>query len=123
MARSKVARAQSRSKNEGKAARAPAEVRDMLAQAERKRTEAEEAEGGSFVDRIVAGVLAPVNRRHTMLAAELRAVSDSLGEALGDIIEAHTQEDGQAFSEALRRVNSARVILQGEACKLAAVQS
>ena len=57
-----------------------------------------------------------------MLAAELRALSGSLGEALGDIIEAHLDDDVSAFSEALRRVNSARVVLRGEASKLEAVQ-
>ena len=57
-----------------------------------------------------------------MLARELIAVSASLGEALGDIIEAHMEDDTQAFGLALRRVNSARVVLQGEAAKLEVVQ-
>jgi hypothetical protein len=65
---------------------------------------------------------AATGERGAMLAAELRELSESLGLALGDIIEAHVEEDVSAFTEALRRVNSARVVLQGEAAKLEAVQ-
>jgi len=57
-----------------------------------------------------------------MLADELRAIAATLQDAIGNIIEAHTGEDGtfksNAFSEALCIVNSARICLRCEADKL-----
>ncbi|HKY37206.1 MAG TPA: hypothetical protein VJN18_14785 [Polyangiaceae bacterium] len=80
--------------------RAKAHDRRLLAKAK-----AEQAEG-----------MTPANR--TMLAGELREVASNLQMALGEIIEAHTEEDTTAFGLALKRVNSARVVLEGEASKL-----
>jgi len=59
------------------------------------------------------------------LADELRDISASLQEALNNIIEAGTAEEGvfqaEAFCAALRLVNSARICLNGEADKLTQV--
>ncbi len=61
-----------------------------------------------------------------MLAEELRGISASLQEALNSIIEAGTASNGvfktDAFCEALRLVNDARLCLKSEAEKLAEVQ-
>ena len=121
-------------KSQGKspAPRAKAHAHGELTPAEREKVE------GKVAHDYLAGLMvalekaapkprplltpAAVGERGAMLAAELRALSGSLGEALGDIIEAHLDDDVSAFSEALRRVNSARVVLRGEASKLEAVQ-
>ena len=52
------------------------------------------------------------------LARELRSIAGSLTEALGDIIEAHTMDDAMSFTQALKRVQSARICLEGEAHRL-----
>ena len=112
MARSKLAQGQSRSKS-GTKARGPAStLRSVKAAAPTK----EQGDG------LEEAVIREMQADQQMLAAELRGVSESLAEALGDIIEAHVDEDVQAFTYALRRVNSARVVLMGEAEKLEAVQ-
>lgn len=101
-----------RARRSAKARSTPTDRR-LLAKAEQ-----ETAEGSAAVDRIIARLVGPTKKRHAALAAELQAVAGSLNTALGDIIEAHMEEDAQAFGLALRRVNSARVVLEGEAVKL-----
>jgi hypothetical protein len=61
-----------------------------------------------------------------MLAAELRAISDNLRDAIDNIIEAYSQDDNcfksGAFSEALRLVHGARICIRAEADKLEAAE-
>ncbi|HVY32583.1 MAG TPA: hypothetical protein VHB79_38865 [Polyangiaceae bacterium] len=123
----------SKAQGTGRGARAKAHDRRGLTQAARQEVEGKVARDylGRLTEAlekaapkpqpIVTAAIGPDGARE-MLAAELHDLVDSLGEALGDIIEAHMEDDSESFGEALRRVNSARVVLQGEAAKLKAVQ-
>lgn len=81
------------------------------------------AQGQSRSKQAEGAAAASAEKQLESIRRELHGVAYSLGTALGDIVEAYTQEDHQSFALALRKVNSARVVLEFEAAKLAEVRS